>query len=471
VTSATSDTLITMPRLSDGMEDGTIIAWLIDESQPVAAGQDLVEIETDKATVVYQAPVGGVLTRLLQEGETAGVGTAIASLDGSANPDLRANAAASDPVSAAGDVEAQPAPVSADDRRGGSRPKASPLARRIAAEAGLNLEDVAGSGRRGQITRGDVESHLAACTRDADRIEASPAARRRAREAGLDFARLTGTGPDGRIRLADVIAHLEESGNDHTGIPAVVHAPPPGNQAPTPEATVVALSRSQTVVARRMAQAKSTIPDFQVSVEIDMEACRQLRASLTELGHDKPVPSYNDMVIKACANALRRHPRVNSSYRDEAVELHASVNVGMAVAAGERLLVVTVNQADALDLQQIAAETRRLASRVRDETITPGELAGATFTVSNLGMLGVDDFTAVINPPQAAILAVGAVAPRAVARGGELAVRATMRATLSADHRVLYGADAAQFLATIRRMLEQPLLLLLAAQSPSGRRP
>jgi pyruvate dehydrogenase E2 component (dihydrolipoamide acetyltransferase) len=216
------------------------------------------------------------------------------------------------------------------------------------------------------------------------------------------------------------------------------------------------------VVLRRMTQAKATIPDFQVSVEIDMEGCRDLRSSLTQLELDGPVPSYNDMVIKACAGALRTHPRVNSSYRDDAIELHETISVGMAVAAADRLLVATVRQADVLGLSQIAAETRRLAARVRDETITPAELSGASFTVSNLGMLGVDDFTAVINPPQAAILAVGAVAPRPVVRDGELVARTTMRATLSADHRVLYGADAAAFLATVKNLLEQPVRLLLA---------
>jgi pyruvate dehydrogenase E2 component (dihydrolipoamide acetyltransferase) len=216
------------------------------------------------------------------------------------------------------------------------------------------------------------------------------------------------------------------------------------------------------VVVRRMTQAKATIPDFQVSVEIDMEGCRDLRSSLTQLELDGPVPSYNDMVIKACAGALRTHPRVNSSYRDDAIELHETISVGMAVAADDRLLVATVRQADVLGLSQIAAETRRLAAGVRDETITPAELSGASFTVSNLGMLGVDDFTAVINPPQAAILAVGAVAPRPVVRDGELVARTTMRATLSADHRVLYGADAAAFLATVKNLLEQPVRLLLA---------
>lgn len=384
MTATTSETVITMPRLSDGMEDGTIVAWLVAEGEPVGVGADLVEIETDKATAVYQAPFGGVLRRLLQEGETAAVGAAIADLGGSGGQSQ-------------------------------SRRKASPLARRRAAEAGIDLQTVAGSGPRGQIRRRDVE------------------------------------------------AHVPEAGGDH-GTPAGVTATAP---EPEPDDAItgrrVPLSRSQMVVVRRMAQAKSTIPDFQVSVEIDMEGCRELRSSLSELGRDGPVPSYNDMVIKACAGALHTHPKVNSSYGADAIELHDEVNVGMAVAADERLLVATVKQADVLSLHEIAAETRRLAARVRDETITPAELSGATFTVSNLGMLGVDDFTAVINPPQAAILAVGAVAPRAVVRDGELVARTTMRATLSADHRVLYGADGARFLATVKSLLEQPLALLLAS--------
>lgn len=446
MTAITDQTIVTMPRLSDGMEDGTLVAWLIADGAEVTAGADLVEIETDKATVTYQAPVAGVLKRLLDEGETAPVGTPIADLGGSVS--------------------------------GSTRLKVSPLARRRAAEVGLDLATIAGSGPRGQIRRRDVEAHLAAPAATAERVEVSPAARRAARQAGIDLTQVTGTGPRGRIRLADVSAHQKDdhgAGHEAPAGPASpVQVPAPGPaspaqvSAPAPaspaedqrDGRIIPLSRSQLVVARRMAQAKSTIPEFQVSAEIDMEACRELRSSLAALGDDRAVPSFNDMVIKACSGALRRHPRVNSSYRDEAIELHHDINVGMAVAADERLLVATVKQADALGLQQIAAETRRLAGAVRAETITPAELSGATFTVSNLGMLGTDDFTAVINPPQAAILAVGAVAPRAVVRDGELVARTTMRATLTADHRVVYGADAARFLATVKEILEQPLRLL-----------
>jgi pyruvate dehydrogenase E2 component (dihydrolipoamide acetyltransferase) len=206
-----------------------------------------------------------------------------------------------------------------------------------------------------------------------------------------------------------------------------------------------------------MAESKATVPEFTLRSEIDMEACVQLRAELKALGGE--VPSYNDMVVKASALALREFPRANGSYRDGRFELHSRVNVGVAVAAPDALVVPTVFDADRKSLREIARETRALAERVRAGTVTPPELSGGTFTVSNLGMYGVTDFTAVINPPQAAILAVGALAPRPVVRDGGLVARHTMGVTLACDHRILYGADAAEFLARIRALLEQPLAL------------
>ena len=250
-------------------------------------------------------------------------------------------------------------------------------------------------------------------------------------------------------------------------VPAAPAAPPP--PPPPPPATVTQtgtakgditteeLTRTQGLIARRMAESRATIPSFELRMEIDMQACVALRAELKELGGD--VPSYNDMVVKACAIALREFPRANGSYRDAKFELHGRVNVGIAVAAPDALVVPTVFDADRKSLREIARETRALAERVRAGAITPPEVSGGTFTVSNLGMFGVTDFTAVINPPQAAILAVGALAPRAVVRDGALVARHTMNVTLACDHRILYGADAAQFLARIRALLERPLAL------------
>jgi pyruvate dehydrogenase E2 component (dihydrolipoamide acetyltransferase) len=226
------------------------------------------------------------------------------------------------------------------------------------------------------------------------------------------------------------------------------------------QTTTQQLTKMQQTIARRMAESKATIPDFAISSDVDMEECVRLRTELKRISSDE-APTYNDMVVKACALALREHPRANGSYRDGALQLHSRVNVGVAVAARDALVVPTVFDADGKALGEIAREARALAARVRDGTITPPELGGGTFTVSNLGMYGITSFTAIINPPQAAILSVGAVQPRAVVRDGELVARHTMTVTLICDHRILYGADAAEFLARVRELLQAPASLTL----------
>ena len=226
------------------------------------------------------------------------------------------------------------------------------------------------------------------------------------------------------------------------------------------DTTNVALTRMQQTIARRMAESKATIPDFTLLADVDMQECVRLRGELKSISKDE-APTYNDMVVKACALALREHPRANGSYRDGALQLHSRINIGVAVAAQDALVVPTVFDADAKALGEIARETRSLATRVRDATITPPELGGGTFTVSNLGMYGIKSFTAIINPPQAAILSVGAVQQRAVVRDDEVVARHTMTLTLVCDHRVLYGADAAELLARIRELLQAPAALTL----------
>jgi pyruvate dehydrogenase E2 component (dihydrolipoamide acetyltransferase) len=223
---------------------------------------------------------------------------------------------------------------------------------------------------------------------------------------------------------------------------------------PAPE-EVVALSRIQRTIARRMTQAKADVPEFALEMDVDMEAAAELRSRF-KAGGMTPVPSYNDLVVKACALALREFPRANASYRDDAFVLHPRVNVGIAVAARDALVVPTVFDADRKSIAEIAAASRELATKVRDGAIRAQELAGQTFTVSNLGMYGVRTFTAVINPPQSAILAVGAVEPRCVPLGGQVAIRLMATLCLSSDHRVLYGADAARFLGRVREHLGRP---------------
>jgi pyruvate dehydrogenase E2 component (dihydrolipoamide acetyltransferase) len=294
-----------------------------------------------------------------------------------------------------------------------------------------------------------------------ERVKASPLARRMAKERGIELSALDGSGPGGRIVKADVekagdgaAAPAEEAAGERRGGAGDV-------ETAKGQVEVVELSKLQSTVARRMAESKATAPHFYLQAQIDMTRCVEGRRLLKEAAGDEPVPSFNDMVVKACALALREFPRANGAYRDGHFELYSRVNVGVAVAAQDALVVPTVFDADQKGLRQIAAETRELAGKVREGKITPPELSGGTFTVSNLGMFGIDNFAAVINSPQAGILAVGAITERPVARDGEIATAQLMDVTLACDHRILYGAEGAEFLARIRALLEEPLALAL----------
>jgi len=299
-----------------------------------------------------------------------------------------------------------------------------------------------------------------------------------ARERGVDLGTLRGSGPGGRILKADVLSApaAQPAAVDERLFAAGAGVAAPGGAAPAAEAqpasslpdpmrakgetSTVELNRTQQTIARRMAESKATIPDFTLQCDVDMEECVALRSELKRISSSE-APTYNDMVVKASALALREHPRANSSYRDGALQLYSRINIGVAVAVEEALVVPTVFDADTKALGEIARETRALAASVRDGTITPPQLGGGTFTVSNLGMYGITSFTAIINPPQAAILSVGAVEARVVAREGEPTVLETMTLNLICDHRVLYGADAAQLLARIRELLQAPAALTL----------
>ena len=421
---------IVMPRLSDSMEEGTILKWLKADGDEISRGDPLAEIETDKATLTYEADAGGVLTIVAAAGETLPIGSVIARLDAGANGASATSAPARAPEPEATPVpEATPAapqPPPQPSRAASGRVKASPLARRIAREQGVDLQAVSGSGPGGRIVKADVE---------------------RAAQAPAAPPPPPAPEPEPTAPAAPTPAPQQ-----HTPAPA-----PAETSTAKGDITLQELTRTQQLIARRMAESKATVPEFTLRSDVDMEACVQLRADLKALGGE--VPSYNDMVVKASALALREFPRANGSYRDGRFELHSRVNVGVAVAAPGALVVPTVFDADRKSLREIARETRALAEHVRAGTVTPPQLSGGTFTVSNLGMYGVTDFTAVINPPQAAILAVGALAPRPVVRDGALVARPTMGVTLVCDHRILYGADAAEFLARIRALLEQPLAL------------
>ncbi len=420
---------LVMPRLSDTMEEGTILRWLKHDGDDVHRGDELVEIETDKANMIYQSDLDGTLQTVAAEGDALPVGALIAHIGDGARG---APAGVADDAREKGDAAGTRAPST----------RTGAAAEQIVEAL---VETVGGGGGSG------------APRSEGERLKASPLARRIARENGVDLHTLSGSGPGGRIVKADV-----HGAADARAPEAAPPTPVRADDVTTAkgETTTVALTRMQQTIARRMAESKATIPDFTLLADVDMDECVRLRGELKRISKDE-APTYNDMVVKACALALRDHPRANGSYRDGSLALHSRINIGVAVAGQDALVVPTVFDADAKALGEIARETRSLAARVRDATITPPELGGGTFTVSNLGMYGIASFTAIINPPQAAILSVGSVQQRAVVREDELVARHTMTLTLVCDHRALYGADAAELLARIRELLQAPAALTL----------
>jgi pyruvate dehydrogenase E2 component (dihydrolipoamide acetyltransferase) len=506
-----------MLRLFDSMEEGTILKWLKSDGDDVSKGEELVEIETDKANMTYEADSDGVLEIVAQEGDTLSVGETIARLgSGSAGGDSDeggeesgAEASSDEDEEAEGDAETEDEDeeTTAEEDEGAEREGDSDAEAETDGEdqeqeaqaegdeepEGEGEGDEAEARDGGDSGNGHRESKpepapASAAGGDGDgdgngRVKASPVARRMAREMGVELATLEGTGPGGRIVKADVEAAARGDGAT-TEAPEQGEAEPTEKEAEAPAAEkkdereeekapapvvsseqgrgdteTVELTRLQRTVARRMAESKATAPDFVITLEVDMDEAVEFRKQLKAAAGDSPAPSFNDFVIKASALALRDFPRANGAYKDGKFELYSRVNVGVAVAGMDALVVPTVFDADRKSLGQIARESRALAERVRAGKITPPELSGGTFTVSNLGMYGIRRFVAVINPPQAAILAVGELAPRAVVRDGEVVIRPVLELTLSCDHRILYGADAAEFLARIREYLETPLKL------------
>jgi pyruvate dehydrogenase E2 component (dihydrolipoamide acetyltransferase) len=421
---------VVMPRLSDSMEEGTILTWLKQVGDEIAVGDELVEIETDKANMAYEADVGGTLQEILaQEGETLPIGTPIARIGENGNgPSAEGQSARPAGPAAAGDP---PSPATTQET---VPPTTSPT--------------------------GDSDEA------DGDRIKASPLARRLAKEKGLELASLHGSGPGGRIVKSDVEGAAASTGpapsTQPEGAGPVAPAAGPSIETAKGETRVQELSKLQQTIARRMAESKATAPHFYLTIEIDMGKAVEARAALKGAAREgEVVPSFNDMVVKACAIALREFPKANGAYRDGRFELYSRVNVGVAVAAEEALVVPTIFDADRKGLRQIAEDARTVAAKVRDGSVTPPELSGGTFTVSNLGMYGIDSFEAVINMGQAAIFAVGAIREAPAVRDGEIVPAQLMKATIACDHRILYGAEGAEFLARVKALLEEPISLAL----------
>jgi pyruvate dehydrogenase E2 component (dihydrolipoamide acetyltransferase) len=410
-------TELTMPKLSDSMEQGTILTWLKTDGEQVHAGEDLLEIETDKATVTHQADADGILEIVAPEGATLPVGAPIARVGAKTE---RAEPARAEPEVVTRS-EAAVAPARSETNGAASEPyratRVTPLARRAAQAHGVSLDAVVGTGPLGRVTRGDVLA-----------------------KAGVPAPNPTLPSAPAPPPKPDEAAESQPASGKGT-------------------AEAVEPTRLQSLIARRMAEAKATIPHFQVETEVAIDALLAFRQQIKEAGDS--APSLNDLIIKASALALRSHPRANSSYRDGRFEFYSRVNVGIAVAADGALVVPTIFDADQKSVGQIAADSRRLAAQVREGAITPADLSGATFTVSNLGMYGMTAIVPVVNPPQSAILGVGAAREVLARVDGEIVDRHLMTLTLSCDHRILYGADAAEFLSAIRGALEKPMKLVL----------
>ena len=423
---------LVMPRLSDTMEEGTIGRWLVHEGDSFSEGDVLAEIETDKATMEVQASDGGTVLRILvSDGESAPLGA---------------------PIAIVGDAGEQVAD--------GEAPAQEPAPAEEEASAATAEEQAPTPKRRKQPAPAAAQSNGEGGTAATTTLRVSPIARRMADQAGIDLRPMAGrgSGPEGRIVKADV-ERLLDGGTGAAPAPAGAPAAEP---AAPQGAEVRELTPMLKAVAGRMTQSKQTVPHFYVESEIDMTRAMELRAELNAgLADSGEKISVNDLIVRACALALIEHPQAHRSYVDGKHAYHAHANIGIAVALDDGLIVPVVFEADTKSVLEISRETRDLAKRAREGALKQREIEGGTFTVSNLGMFDVANFEAIINPPESAILAVGATTERPVALDGQVVVRQIMRTTLSCDHRACSGADGAKLLQTIKRLLQAPSLLLV----------
>jgi len=445
---------ITMPKMGFDMQEGTIVRWLKKPGDEVRRGEPIAEIETDKVTIEIEAFESGTLTEIVvQEGQSAPVNAVIARLDGGNGSQAPAPVAAAPAVSPSAGVSPPPAPLPEAPAPLAESPadigdiRASPLARRLAREYGIDLRQVRGSGPAGRIVKEDIEAYLSA-------------------RGGAPAPAPVSPPPPAPAPVSSP-----------PPAPAAVSAPPPAPAAVSPPppalaavsvaqpaaSAVVPLSNMRKTISRRMLQSWQQFPHIFVSIEVDMGAALALRAQANAGRAREDQVSVNDMVVKACAVALLAFPNLNASYSDEGIILHPTVNIAIAVALESGLMAPVVANCQDRSLGSIARETKRVVALAREGKITPDLLQGGTFTVSNLGMYGIPEFTSIITPPQAASLAVGAIrrTPAFKDDSDEVVAKHLMMLTLSADHRVTDGAEVARFLNELKRLLEQPLALLI----------
>ena len=446
---------VEMPKMSDTMEEGVLVAWLAKEGEEVNPGDVIAQVETDKATMDLEAYDSGVLLKhLVGEGDAVPIGALIAVL-GKKDEDISEVLAR---------YSGQGTPVAAE------APAAEAPARETAAvpaPPAQTAPEQKQPAQAGAASSGDG----AAPSDDDGRYKASPLARKLAKDYGVDLSSVQGSGPEGRIVKRDIeaaaskpkpAAPAEDQAAEQAPTPAPVAAPAAPSDAPYESQRI---SQMRKAISRRLASSKFTAPHFYLTVDVDMEKASAFREQLNELAEKQQriKISYNDLITKACAVALKKHPSVNASYLEQEGEIrrYQQVHVAVAVAMDEGLITPVIRDADRKGLGQIAEDTRSLAGRARDKQLQPAEYEGSTFTTSNLGMFGIEEFTAIINPPNACILAIGAIRDVPVVKGGEVVPGKRMKLTLSCDHRIVDGATGAQFLATVQQYLEEPLNLLL----------
>ena len=450
-----------MPRLSDSMETGKILRWLKKEGEDVKKGEPLVEIESDKANIEVEAYASGKLSKIVvPEGESAAIGAVIAEIgDGASAPSApsapstpaeppKPQAAKPEPQVAQADRPVAATAQAAADTGGEQYPHGGPDDRTevgAAAQAALN------------VIRRPAEQE------DGERQRVSPVARRLAEEHGVDLRRVQGTGPGGRITKEDVEAAAQRPAAPTPTLPRErgreIERQPTAR--PTGEVEVVELTKLQSTVAMRLAQSMFSAPHFYVTSEIAMDDAVRLRQMFNEAVDKSESISINDLIVKAVALALTKFPEVNASWADGRIERKRDINIGIAVGLPDRLIVPVLRNADQKSLKEIATESKQLIERARANKAAAQDYMGNTFSISNLGMYDVDQFTAIINPPDSGILAIGSIEDKAVIKDGQVVPGKRMRVTLSVDHRVFYGVTAAQFLQEVKRLLQSPMALVL----------
>ncbi len=461
---------VVMEALSPTMEEGRLVKWLKQEGDEIAKGDVLAEVETDKAVMELVARGSGVLRKqLLPEGGTTAVGTPVGVI---AAPDenideLLANvpAAAAPPEEVVAETResagANAIPETPDDAQleASTPPQAKTPAGAPAPAAPAAATSVATpGGGQGGAARGPGSAPPSGGGNGGGRFRSSPLARRLATEQGLDLARVHGSGPGGRIVKRDIEAAVQSGAGAPTAVPA--RPATAGAATAGPEFEDVPLSQMRKTIARRLAESIGPVPTFYLTAEFDLQRVSEMRSAMAEMGDEYRV-SYNDILLKALATALAHHPEVNAHWLGDRIRHYHRVHLGMAVAIPDGLITPVITNAHLKGLRDISAEARALAARARERKLTPEEYTGATFSLSNLGMLGIEQFTAIINPPEVGILAVGAVEQRPVVGADHaIEVRPRLRVTMSCDHRAVDGATGARFLQTLRRMIENPLLLV-----------